>query len=434
MHPATTATSLNLPANRYSALLTFIRDHWDDTKRFAPNDVGDRLGLPFPYTVPCRDDIFQDLYYWDASYANEGLMAQGRVDLARHNVDNMLHLINRYGFMPNGNRTFFLTRSQPPHLGFMVERVFAHTGDLAWLDQALVGLEVEHAFWQANRLAPCGLNHYGHQAPDAELIASWDNPDGRPGHTKETPATDADKIRIAGYSYAECESGWDFSPRFDHRSPDFCPADLNALLYASERVIAHGHHLLGREQRSNEWEKRAARRASLMRKLLWSPELGAFADYDHVNNRRSSLVSAAIFYPVWLGPANAAEASSTLDLLPRLERPHGLLTCEPGPRSRVCQWDAPNAWAPLQYAAIRALQVGGRHSDAQRLAGKFLDTVARNLTTTGDLWEKYNAETGDIQVQDEYKMPTMMGWTAGVCAALAEPDETPDSSGEVQRD
>jgi alpha,alpha-trehalase len=408
------------PSPRYEALLTFIRDHWDDTVRTAPDDHGNHIGLPLPFTVPCRRDGFQDLYYWDTFYANEGLLAQGRVALARDNVDNMLHLVARYGFMPNGNRTFFLTRSQPPHLALMVDRVFAHTGDLAWLDRALVGLEVEHAFWQANRLAPCGLNHYGHQAPAAELLASWDNPDGRPGHAKKVPATDADKIRIAGYSYAECESGWDFSPRFAHRSPDFCPSDLNALLYAAECVIARSHRALGREQRSAEWATRAERRAALMRRLLWSPELGAFADYDHVNQRHSTQVSVALFYPVWLGVANTEEAARTLDLLPRLERAHGILTCEPGPRERLCQWDAPNAWPPLQYATVRALEAGGRHADARRVASAFLDTVARNLTATGDLWEKYNADTGDIQVRNEYQMPAMMGWTAGICAALAE--------------
>lgn len=407
--------------DRHRALLDFIRDHWDDTVRHAPDDNGNRIGLPLPYTVPCRRDGFQDLYYWDTFYANEGLLAQGRIELARHNVDNMLHLVSRYGFMPNGNRTFFLTRSQPPHLALMVDRVFAHTADLAWLEHALVGLEVEHGFWQANRRAPCGLNHYGHQAPAAELIASWDTPDTRPGHACEVPSSDEEKIRLAGYSYAECESGWDFSPRFDHRSPDFCPVDLNALLYASEQVIAHGHRLLGRDQRAADWEMRAAARAERMRQLLWSPELGAFTDYDHVNDRRSMLVSAAVFYPVWLGVADAGESARTLDLLPRLERPHGILTCEPGPRARVCQWDAPNAWPPLQYATVRALLAGGRLADAQRVARAFLDTVARGLAETGDLWEKYNAETGDLQVCNEYKMPAMMGWTAGVCAALAQP-------------
>lgn len=420
MNPVTTLSSRDSVADRHTALRTFIREHWDDTVRRSTDDHGNYIGLPFPFTVPCRRDGFQDLYYWDTFYANEGLLAQGRVDLARDNVDNMLHLVARYGFMPNGNRTFFLTRSQPPHLSLMVDRVFAHTGDLAWLDGALIGLEVEQAFWQANRRTPCGLNRYGHQASDSELLSTWDNPDGRPGHGKEVPKTDADKIRIAGDSYAECESGWDFSPRFDHRATDFCPADLNALLYTSERVIARGHALLGREQRSADWETRAARRAALMRRLLWSSELGAFTDYDHINQRCSAQVSAAVFYPVWLGVTDAAESASTLNLLPRLERPHGILTCEPCPRARVCQWDAPNAWPPLQYATVRALEAGGRNADARRVANAFLETVSRNLAATGDLWEKYNADTGDIQVQNEYEMPTMMGWTAGVCAALAE--------------
>ena len=406
-------------ADPTQVLLDFIRDHWDDTVRHAPNDDGDRIGLPYPYTVPCRRDGFQDLYYWDTFYANEGLLAQGRVELARQNVDNMLHLVGKYGFMPNGNRTFFLTRSQPPHLALMVDRIFARTADLNWLDSALVGLEIEHAFWQANRIAPCGLNHYGHQAPDAELIASWDTKESRPGHANVIPDTDAEKIRLAGHSYAECESGWDFSPRFAHRSSDFCAADLNALLFASEQIIAHGHRVLDRDLRALDWEKRATRRAALMRELLWSREIGAFADYDHVNQRRSSQVSVAQFYPVWLGITDSAETANTLDLLPRLESSHGILTCEPGPRERRCQWDAPNAWPPLQYATVRALEIGGRHADARRVATAFLATVARNLTITGDLWEKYNAETGDIQVRNEYQMPAMMGWTAGVCAALA---------------
>jgi alpha,alpha-trehalase len=416
-------TALDFIADSHQVLLDFIRDRWNYTVRHAPDDVGDRIGLPYPYTVPCRRDGFQDLYYWDTFYANEGLLAQGRVELARQNVDNMLHLVSKYGFMPNGNRTFFLTRSQPPHLALMVDRVFAHTKDLNWLDSALVGLEIEHAFWQANRLAPCGLNHYGHQAPDAELIASWDTTESRPGHSETVPDTDVEKIRLAGHSYSECESGWDFSPRFAHRSSDFCPADLNALLFASEQIIRRGHRLLGRDLRASFWEKCATRRAALMRKLLWSEEIGAFADYDHVNQRCSLQVSVAQFYPVWLGVTNTDETASTLDLLPRLERQHGILTCEPGPRERLCQWDAPNAWPPLQYVTVRALEAGGRQEDARRISAAFIDTVTRNLATTGDLWEKYNAETGDIQVRNEYQMPAMMGWTAGVCAALAAPTQ-----------
>ena len=402
-----------------ATLLDFIRTRWNETLRNAPDDDGQIIGLPHPYTVPCRKDSFQELYYWDTFYTNEGLLAQGRVDLARQNVDNILHLVGRFGYMPNGNRTYYLTRSQPPHLSLMVERVFAHTADRVWFAKALDGVETEMDFWFRQRRAACGLNHYGHHAPLEELL-SWVERPSRRGGTDKAPAqkTNAENIRDIGHSYAECESGWDFTPRFEGRCADFCPVDLNALLHAAELILSRGRRMLGDADRADFWEQRAALRATLMRELLWSPRLGAFTDYDHVSGRRSELVSAACFFPVWLGLADASESASTLALLPRLERPHGVLACEPGPRTRSHQWDAPNAWAPLQYAVVRALLRSGRGADARRVAAAFVDTVAQNLDRTGDLWEKYNAESGGLDVSNEYELPAMMGWTAGVCAAF----------------
>ncbi len=415
-----TLTPPECSADRFEPLLTFIRDHWEDTLRFSPNDEGDVLGLPHPYTVPCRKTTFQELYYWDTFYTNEGLLAQGRVDLARQNVDNILHLVGRFGYMPNGNRTYYLTRSQPPHLALMVQQVFIHTRDRDWLRGALARIEDELAFWHAERRAPCGLNHYGHHAERDEL-ASWV---GRTDRRVEGPAEPDDrsfeeKLRSVAHSYAECESGWDFSPRFGGRCMDFCPVDLNALLFASEQILSRGRLLLGERDEARLWTERSSLRARLMRELLWSRELGAFMDYDHVRGRLSAQVSAASFYPVWLGLTTPAETASTLALLPYLERAHGILACAPGPRTRHCQWDAPNAWPPLQYSTVKALLAGGARSAARRVASGFVETVARNLARTGDLWEKYNAETGGLDVRNEYELPSMMGWTAGVGAALA---------------
>ena len=410
-------------------LLAFISAHWDDTVRHVTEDSGQIIGLPHPYTVPCRKDTFQELYYWDTFYTNEGLLAQGRVELARQNVDNILHLVGRFGYMPNGNRTYYLTRSQPPHLALMVERVFAHTADRAWLAAALPRLEDELTFWSTQRRASCGLNHYGHHADNAELIQSAQGPDNRGNRAGKPPAvTAADRVLQSGHSNAECESGWDFCPRFDGRCMDFCPVDLNALLYASEYVLSRSHRLLGDPAKADAWETRAALRATLMRDLLWSPELGAFNDYDHVAGLRSTIVSPASFYLIWLGLTTPAESASTLALLPQVERPHGILTCVPGPRVRICQWDAPNAWPPLQYATVQALLAAGRPADARRVAAVFFGTVARSFAATGDLWEKYNAETGDLHVQNEYGLPAMMGWTAGVSVVLGQllsPDSSP---------
>lgn len=398
----------------------FISSSWNETVRHSPKDEGTMIGLPFPYTVPCRQRAFQELYYWDTFYTNEGLLADGRIDLARSNVENFLHLVTRFGFVPNGNRTWFLSRSQPPHLAMMVWRIFAETSDTAWLKHALPVLQAELEFWQTRRRAACGLNHYGHQADCDELLATWDTPDTRCIRPATAPENPEDRIRIAAHEYAECESGWDYGPRFERRCMDFCPVDLNALLFASERIVARSHHRLGNAAAAEEWDAKANRRADLMRRLLWSESVGAFTDYDHVDSRHSTILSAAVFFPVWLGIADTEETERILDLMPRLERAHGILTCEPGPRKRSLQWDAPNAWPPLQYAAVQALDAAGRRQDADRVAAAFLKTVEDNFERTGDLWEKYNAETGGLDVINEYGLPSMMGWTAGVATVFAK--------------
>ncbi len=398
--------------------MRFIAAHWDETVRHATEDRDRVIGLPRPYTVPCRRDHFQELYYWDTFYTNEGLIAQGRIELARDNVDNLLHLARRFGFVPNGNRTYYLGRSQPPHLALMVERVFAATGDRAWLARALPVLETEQVFWRERRTPDAGgLARYGHHAGDADLMEVWQGPDPR-GVREPDPGDRDGRLRLAGHHHAECESGWDFSPRFGRRAMDHEPVDLNALLWASQRVIARCHARLHDDASARLWAERAEQRGQRMRERLWCGETGAFCDYDAVRGRRSPVVSAAMVYPVWLGLATPDEAASILALLPRLERAHGVLACEPGPRDFPCQWDAPNAWPPLQYATVQALRAAGREADARRVAGAFLDTVARNLARSGDLWEKYNAETGGLDAANEYGLPAMMGWTAGVCAAL----------------
>lgn len=103
-----------------------------------------------------------------------------------------------------------------------------------------------------------------------------------------------------------------------------------------------------------------------------------------------------------------------------LEYDHGLSTCAKRPQKFVCQWDYPNAWPPLQCVAIQALDRYGCQHDARRSAEKHVRMVSRNYETTGDLWEKYNLITGTADVAAEYKMPRVVGWTAGVFVFAAE--------------
>lgn len=99
----------------------FIRTSWDASVQYNPADSQTLIGLPRPYTVPSVSQTFQELYYWDTYFTNEGLVRDGRLDLAKNNTEDMLYLVDRYGYMPNGSRTWYLNRSQPPFLCMMVD-------------------------------------------------------------------------------------------------------------------------------------------------------------------------------------------------------------------------------------------------------------------------------------------------------------------------
>ena len=138
----------------------YIEDNWDNTTRLFTEDDDTLIGLPHPYTVPRIEGKFQEMYYWDVYFTNVGLIKSGRLSQAKNNVDNMCYLINKFGFVPNGNRTYYLSRSQPPFLSQMVRCIYEQTGDIRWLDECYKALEKEYKFWENERQTPCGLNRY----------------------------------------------------------------------------------------------------------------------------------------------------------------------------------------------------------------------------------------------------------------------------------
>ena len=130
-----------------SAIRAFISESWDSTIHYNPADTGTLIGLPYPYTVPGVGDTFPEMYYWDTFFTNEGLVLDGRLEQAKNNTDDMLYLVGRFGMMPNGNRTWYLDRSQPPYLSMMVSRVYEYTEDREWLAHAYDVLKKEYGFW-----------------------------------------------------------------------------------------------------------------------------------------------------------------------------------------------------------------------------------------------------------------------------------------------
>jgi len=395
-----------------------IDTHWEQTFRDSRHEAAKEFPLPRPHTVPSTDPTMWLFFYWDTYFTNLGLLRQNRLAQAINNADNVIHCIEQIGFVPNISVRIALNRSQIPVSAVLFEDIFRHTGDLAWLRRAYAALGKEYAFWMALRLAPNGLNTCGTHADPVTLAGFYDVISHR---LVDIPADPVARLQYLRHKMAECEV-WDFNPRFDQRAADFNPVDTNAILFQFENIAGDFARILGLAAEESVWRERAARRRALIDRFLWHEAKGFYFDYDWAHDRAGAVVSAAPYFALWAGACTEAQAAALVRNLPLVERAHGLMTCAEGSNTsaNTYQWDAPNAWPPLQTAAILGLLRYGYTAEAKRLAEKFIRTCARNLASTGKLWEKYNALTGGIDVADEYKMPQMMGWTAGGFLHAAE--------------
>lgn len=393
----------------FESTIKFILDGWEDTVRFQQQDEGDLIGLPYPYTVPSKDEDFQEMYYWDTYFTNRGLLLSDRVELAKNNCDNLLFMLKRYGFVPNGSRTYFLVGSQPPYLSLMVYDVYLKIKDKTWLKECYETLLTEYDFWQTKRMTKTGLNRYYTMATDEMCEDFLDYAESRTQRK-----ISGDRVYV-GQSYrAEGESGWDFTPRFNERCAEYNSVDLNCNLYAYEKLFAYYENELGIHTR--DWMKIAAERKALMDKYLFDEKHGIYNDYNFVTEKRNEKVSCASFHPYFVKLAD--DCSGVDYLCEKLETEYGLTVTEK--QNDNYQWAYPNGWAPLHFVAVWGLKEYNQHDKALRIARKYCETVDRCFMETSHLFEKYNMRDGNAETVNEYGLPYMMGWSAGVFLALAD--------------
>lgn len=389
----------------------YIDENIEKTTRFNTEDTDRRIGLPYVYTVPCADGAFQDLYYWDTYFTNVGLLIEGRVDLAKSNVDNMCYLVNRFGFMPNGSRWEYLSRSQPPFLSQMARDVFAVTGDKEWLAEKYSSLEKEYEFWQGKKASPTGLNGYiNYDVYEEAIDGACQYFKKRTGYEPEGEITREVQEEVFFATLSVCESGWDCTSRFLEDGHHYDAVDLNALLYGMEENMQYFSEVLGNGKEAI-WEKRKEERLEKMQ-TLWSDERELFLDYNFRTEQFSGYASVASLFPLFVGLATKEQAEKSLKLFEKMELPYGIACGESNPPWK-CQWDYPNVWAPLQFVTYKALMNYGYEAEAERVAEKYVNLVEANFAETGNFWEKYDGITGKV-ASDEYEAPPMMGWTSGV--------------------
>lgn len=388
----------------------YITENFSKTIRFNPKDDDTLIGLPYKYTVPCASDMFQEMYYWDTYFTNVGLLVEGNVKLAKNNVDNILYMVEKFGFMSNGNRTYYLSRSQPPFLSQMVKELYAVTGDKKWLAAAYGTLKKEYAFWQEKRMLKNGLNGYaGYDFEEAKIDKLVKYGLSRIGYKPEV-LTDEIKKTIYLATISFCESGWDCNSRFLEKPHEFNWVCLNSLLYGVESNMHYFATILSNGE-EEFWQTRMDERKAKMQ-MLWKENEGIFKDYNPFTEQFSNYASAATFYPLFTGLATPVQAKSIVAALPRFELEYGISAGEANP-AWSCQWDYPNIWAPIQFIVYKGLINYGYFEEAERIANKYVRLIEKNFRKTGNLWEKYNGRTAE-NVSAEYDAPKMLGWTAGV--------------------
>ena len=394
------------------ALKRYIFEKWSQTVRETPlGSVGeaDRLiALPRPYTVPCTDGHFQEMYYWDTYFTNRGLLLSDRLQTVLDNIENFIYLIDTYSFIPNGSHKSMLNRSQPPFFGMMVRDVYRRTGDKQGLARCVAALEKEYTFWESKRKSENGLNHYSSDADETRLLRSVKMYGERTGiiYDKDLPYWGKNIL-------AEAESGWDFCARFDGRCHEYNAVDLNALLWFDEKFLAFAARELGAGDGA-QWEQKATERYEKMAKWMCGED-GVLYDYCYVNGKRSTVRSAASFFPYFVRMCDTDAGVDTL--LDALELPFGVQASE-RVGDTAFQWAQINGWPCLQLVAVEGLVRVGREKDAKRLAEKYVRAVEQTFAKTGKLFEKYNLLEGSADAVSEYGTPEMMGWTAGVYLTL----------------
>lgn len=414
----------------------------------APEQITEHglVYLPGRYVVP--GGRFNEMYGWDSYFIARGLLAEGQMALAQSMADQHLYQVKYYGTVLNCNRTYCLTRSQPPFLSRLVLEIHAATGDDEWLQSALPQVERFHAYWTSmpQFLPGVGLSRYyalgEGPAPEAvhgevdaqgrnhyerlkELLRTHKN-DPPPAQPCYDPATDS--LTMAAYKDDRTvrESGFDLTGRFGPCGMgirDHAPVCLNTLVWRMEKDIAEIHRRLGAPGRAiAHWEGNAEALGAAMQDHLWDEDAGQFFDWQLSKRKRSAYPFATTFWPLWAGWATAEQAEQVAENLSQFETPHGIMTST---STTGCQWDAPYMWAPLVLMAVEGLARYGFQADAARIAGKFLRTLSTDFERTGKLFEKYHGLTGSSDVGEDIVFGYStnepgFGWTNASVRLLAK--------------
>ncbi|MBT8263889.1 MAG: trehalase [Muriicola sp.] len=423
-------TALNFETDTTKTMYEHISSMWEKLTR-GPDialENSSRIALPYKYIVP--GGRFQEIYYWDSYFTMEGLLVDNQRELAKNMVDNFTYLIDTIGFIPNGTRDYYLTRSQPPFYTLMVD---ALTGDdTEAFKEYFPTILKEYDFWMQGTkdlAAATGVSKNVVQMKGEEALNRyWDSGSTpRPESYKEDHhlasdlTTEEQKIELYTNMRSGAASGWDFSSRWyteegnfgSTKTADILALDLNCLLYFMETAIAKRYNLMGDDTAATKFLEKAEKRKSAIQRLFWDAETNYFYDVNFVNESFSRSPTLAATFPLYFNIATEEQADKVKEkLMNEFLKDGGLVTTL---EHSGQQWDAPNGWAPLQWIGVHGLLNYGYEEEAKTIMTRWLALNERVYKNTGKMMEKYNVE--DITLLSgggEYETQDGFGWTNGV--------------------
>ena len=432
------AANFNLPATpayNYSSnikedLATHIKNLWAVLKRSPDQTIegSSLLPLPYPYIVP--GGRFREIYYWDSYFTMLGLRESNEWEMINNMVNNFAYLINTYGHVPNGNRSYYLSRSQPPYFAMMVN-LLAEKNGAGIYSKYQKELQKEYDYWTDKT---AGTKHLV-TMPDGSLLTRFYDADEKPrqesfkeDYAIATKEANGDTTAFAKKSKelrSGAESGWDFSSRWfgdgkninSIKTTSMVPVDLNGLMYNLELTLAKAYKQVGNTTLNNQFIVAAAKRKAAINKYCFNANENWYYDYDMDTNTFSTEKTIAGISPLFFNIAQKSSAAGMTAVLKKeFLKPGGVVTTL---KTTGQQWDAPNGWAPLQWITIKGLENYGLKTEAKDVAERWVALNEKVYRNTGKMMEKYNVVNAGLEAGGgEYSSQDGFGWTNGVYLAM----------------
>lgn len=415
-----------------SAVLRHIDYLWSYLTRYPvyKRPISSLIPLPYPYVVP--GGRFREIYYWDSYFTMLGLAESGKYVLIRDMTNNFCYLIKKYGHIPNGNRTYYLSRSQPPFFSLMVEMLAEEAGDSV-ISYYLQCMEQEYHFWMKG-ITDLNAESYAKlrvvRLQNEEILNRyWDSLSSpRPESYRQDVLMyfrSGGDTTIYRNIRATAESGWDFSSRWlkgdtsltSLHTIQYIPVDLNCLLYHLELMLSKGYKLCENPVMSAFYLQKAEHRKELINKYFWNAKSGFYFDYNFKDNQQSASLTLAGVYPLFFLIADSLQAERVAATVrKKFLKGGGVVTSLVNTGQ---QWDFPNGWAPLQWITVAGLKNYGYDNLADSIARCWLDLNIKVFFETGKMMEKYDVvNTNRSGGGGEYPLQDGFGWTNGVFLKL----------------